>query len=138
MLDLGYGSLILVLILPPTPLPAGLGTQKCEGQSVAWSPGPSIFRSFFRFDFELNFGLVLGPFWGRLGLLLVAFWEPKSGQVGPKCVLKRNFFENADFHETVVKPMPNGQKCPQDGPKIASRPVQDGSKSDKKVMHFSS
>ena len=90
MLDLGYGSLGSI-VDPPLPPRWALGAQKCEGQCLAWSLGPSIFRSFFRFDFELNFGVVLGPIWGRLGLLLGAFWEPKSGQVGPKTHLEPSF-----------------------------------------------
>ena len=58
-----------------------------------------MFQSFFRCDFELNFGLVLGPIWPRLGLVLVAFWEPKSGQVGSKMRLE-TFLFNVDAHET--------------------------------------
>ena len=58
---------------------------------MLWSPGPSIFRSFFRFDVDLNFGLVLGPILGRLGLLLGSVWEAKSAQVEPKMRLEPSF-----------------------------------------------
>ena len=84
------GNLIDSIDPPLTPRWA-LRAQKCEDQSVAWSPGRSIFRSFFRFDFGLDFGLVLGPFWARLGRLLGPFWEPKSGQVGSKMRLEPSF-----------------------------------------------
>ena len=70
----------------------------------------------------------------HFGLVLGAFWEPKSGQVGPKSVLKQSLFKKVDVHETLENIIQNHFL----GPKMASRPVQDGSKSDKKVMHFSS
>ena len=90
MLDLQYLSLGCLVDPPPTP-PMGTWARKCEDQCLPWSPGRSIFRSFFRFDFDLNFGLVLGPIWGRLGLLLGSVWEAKSGQVGPKMHLEPSF-----------------------------------------------
>ena len=80
-------SLVVSIESPPLPPPAGLGVQKCVGQNYLWSLGPSILRSFFQFDFELNFGLVLGSSWARFGLLLIPFWEAKSGQVGTKIAL---------------------------------------------------
>ena len=110
MLDLGYGSLVDCLNLPPTPLPAGLGAAHVHPQSVSWSPGRSIFRSFFRFDFELNFGLVLGPSWARLGLLLAPFWEPKSGQVGPKMRLEAVFVRKRRFSRNIGKTTAKLQK----------------------------
>ena len=45
----------------PLPPQWASGAQMCDCQNYSWSPGRSIFRSFFRFDFELNFGLVLAP-----------------------------------------------------------------------------
>ena len=72
-----------------------LGLQNRPKKFTRIEPEPSgrsIFRSFFRFDFELNFGLVLGPFRARLGLLLDPFWKPKSGQVGSKMRLQRIHF----------------------------------------------
>ena len=50
------------------------------------------FSIFCRFDFELNFGLVLDPFWARLGLLMDPFCAPKSGQVGTKSHLESPWF----------------------------------------------
>ena len=41
----------------------------------------SFFDNVCCFDFGLNFGLVLDPVWGCLGILLAPFWELKSGQV---------------------------------------------------------
>ena len=97
---------------------------------------------FFDHFFVSILDSILDSSWVRFGLVLGAFWDPFGSpnrvKLGQKCVLKRSFFENVDFHETLEKPMRNGLKCSQDEAKIASRPVQDGSKSDKKVMHFSS
>ena len=53
--------------------------------------GGPFFDPFFRIDFGLDFGLVLGVFGARLGRLLVAFWDPKLGQVGPKMRLELSF-----------------------------------------------
>ena len=50
------------------------------------------FSIIFRIDFEVNFGLVLSPFWASLWLLLAPFWEPKSGKVGHKIRLEAVFF----------------------------------------------
>ena len=91
VLDLKYWSLGC-LVDPPQPPQWAPGAAHVHRQCLAWSPGRSIFRSFFRFDFGLDFGLVLGPFWARLGRLSAPFWEPKSGQVGPKMVLNHHFF----------------------------------------------
>ena len=108
VLDLQYGSLELVLNLPPAPLPAGLGARMCEGQSRLSSSGPSIFRSFFRFDFGLVFGLDFGSSWARLGLLLPPFWEPKSSPVGPTMrpepffLRKCRFLRNVTFSNTFL------------------------------------
>ena len=90
MLDLQYWFLGC-LVDPPQPPQWAPGAAHVHRQSLSWSPGPSIFRSFFRFDFDLNFGLVLGPIWGRLGLLLGSVWEAKSGQVGSKMRLEPSF-----------------------------------------------
>ena len=64
----------------------------------------------------VDFGLVLGAFWDPVG-------SPNRVKLGQKSILKRSFFENVDVHETSAKPMRNHKKCPQDGPKIASRPI---------------
>ena len=64
----------------------------CSGQRVAWSSGVFTLRSLFRFIFGLDAGLVLGPFWARLGYLLALFWEAQSGQVGSKMRLELLFF----------------------------------------------
>ena len=77
---------------------------------------------------------LLDPSWTGLEAIL----DPSWGQNRALALGGARFFEKVDVHETYVKPVRNCKKCPQDGPKIASRPVQDGSKSDKKVMHFSS
>ena len=79
----------------------------------------------------VRFGLVLGAFWDP-------FWSPNRVKFGQKCVSSAYFFENVDFHADLRFPMVLAFFDPKIGPKIASRPVQDGSKSDKKVMHFSS
>ena len=108
MLDLGYGSfgrLVDWLVDPPLPPPGGLGAAHVHRQCPSWSPGPSIFQSCVRFDFGFNFGLVLNAFGGRLGLLLAPFWEPNSGQVGPKMCLDRFFLKNVDFHADLRFPM---------------------------------
>ena len=97
-------GLLVDLVDPPLPPQWAPGAAHVHRQSVSWSPGPSIFRSFFRFDFGLDFGRILGPFWGRLGLLLAPFWEPNRVKLGPKCVLSRNFFENVDFSRNAVSP----------------------------------
>ena len=79
-----FGCLVDPL-LPPQWAP---GAAHVHSQCLAWSPGRSIFRSFVRFDLKLNFGLALDPFWGRLGLLLAPFWEPKSDQLSSKMKLE--------------------------------------------------
>ena len=78
---------LCILYFPPTPQRAS-GAPKCEAQCMAWGPGRSIFRFLGGFDFGLDVWLVLGPFWARLGLLLMGFWEPKSGRVRPKMHLE--------------------------------------------------
>ena len=96
VLDLKYGSLV-DSIDPPLPPRRAIWAAHVHRQCLVWSSGRSIFRSFFRFDFELNFGLVLGPSWARLGLLLTPFWEAKSGQVGPKMRLEPLFVRKCRF-----------------------------------------
>ena len=55
VLDLKYRFFgCLVDPSQPPPPPAGLGAQKCEGQSMAWSAGRSIIRLLPRFDFGLD------------------------------------------------------------------------------------
>ena len=58
--------------------------------------------------------------------------------LGQKYVLKRVLIENYDFHADLRFSRFSAPCDPKMGPKIASRPVQDRCKSDKKVMHFSS
>ena len=83
---------LVVLLIPPTPQWAP-GAAYVHRQSLPWSPGRSNFRrTFFRLHFGCYFGLVLDPFWGRLGLLLDLFWEPNSSQVGTKMRLESSFF----------------------------------------------
>ena len=53
------------------------------------------FSIIFRFDFGLDFGLVLGPFWARLGRLFAPFLEPKSDQVGSKIHLEAVFVQKS-------------------------------------------
>ena len=86
--------------------------------------------------------MIFDRFLVRFGCPWAPFLAPKSApnrpKIGPRRVLRPYFFKNADFHADLRFPMKNRKNRPQDGPKIASRPVQDGSKSDKKVMRFSS
>ena len=130
-------SLVLVLI-PSLPIPAGLGGAHVHRQSMAWSPGRSIVRSFF----ASILGSILDSCWIRFELVLGSFcppfWNSNRVSLGPKCVLNLHFFENVDVHKTSAKPMRHGLFRRQDGSKIASRPVQLGSKRDKQVMMFSS
>ena len=111
------------MILPPTPLPAGLGAPDVHCQSLSRSLGRFIFRSFFRFDFGLNFGLVLGPFWARLGLLLAPLWEPKSGQVGPQIRLEAAFFQKCRFSRG---PTFSNEKSPKSTPRWAQDRLKTG------------
>ena len=91
---------------------------------------------FFDHFFASILGSILHSFWVRFGLVLGAFWDPFGSpnrvKLGQKCVLNRDVFENADVHADlrffIVKFFFD--------PKIASRPLQDGSKSDQQVMHF--
>ena len=132
VLDLGYWSLGCI-VDPPLPPQWAPGAQKCEGQCLAWSPGPSIFRSFVGFDFGLDFGLVLGPFWARLGRLLGPFLEPKSGQVGPKIHLEAVFVQKSRCSRNIVKRKARATlftpRRAQDGLKTGPRRVQERSKS---------
>ena len=100
---------------------------------MPWSPGPSIFRSFFRFDFGLDFGLVLAPFWARLGRLLGPFWEPKSGQVGPKIHLEAVFVQKSRCSRNIGKRNTKttfwAPRWAQDGLKTGPRRFQERSKS---------
>ena len=97
---------------------------------------------FFDHFFASILDSILDSSWVRFGLVLGASWDPFGSpnriKLGQKCVLNHNLFENDDVQKVLEKPVRNGPKCPQDVPKIASRPVQDESKSVKKLMHFSS
>ena len=123
----------LYLVDPPLPPQWAPGAPKCECQCVAWSPGRFIFRSFVRFDFGLDFGLVLGPFWARLGRLLGPFWEPKSGQVGPKIHLEAVFVQKSGCSRNIGKRKARAtfwaSRWAQDGLKTRPRRVQERSKS---------
>ena len=122
-------GLWLIWLMPPKPPRRAIWAAHVHSQCLAWSSGRSIFRSFFRFDFELNFGLVLGPFWDRLGLLLAPFWEPKSGQVGPKMRLEAIFFRkrrcSRNIGKTNAKTTFLTPRCAQDRLKTDSRRVQE-------------
>ena len=126
MLDLQYWSLDCLVDPAPTP---PVGTW---GQCVSWSPGPSIFRSFVRVDFGLDFGLVLGPFWARLGRLLGPFGEPKSSQVGSKMRLEPSFVRKCRSSKNIGKRKARATfltpRWAQDGLKTGSRRVQERSK----------
>ena len=56
-------------------------------------------RSFFRFDFEFDFGFILGASWVRFGL---PFGRSNRVKLGPGCILNCSFFENVDFVKIVV------------------------------------
>jgi hypothetical protein len=120
-------------LIPPLPPQWASGGQKCGGQCLPWSPGPSIFRSFFRFDFCLDFGLVLGPFWARLGRLLGPFGEPKSGQVGSKIRLEPSFVRKWRCSKNIGKRKARATfltpRWAQDRLKTGPRRVQERSKS---------
>ena len=91
---MGIG-LLVDLLSPPLPPPVGTWGRACPPPMRAMEPWAVHFSIFFRFDFGLDFGLVLGPFWARLGRLLDPFWEPKSGQVGPKIHLEAVFVQKS-------------------------------------------
>ena len=138
VLDLQYGSLDVGLNTPQTP-PEGPQGRACPPSMSLTAPLGGSFCDHFIASILSS---VLDSFWIRFGLVLGSFWDPfgtPNRQVGSKMRLEASLFENADLHVVVVKPIQkNNCFRPQDGPKIASRPVQDGSKRDKKVMHFSS
>ena len=138
VLDLGYGSFVDSVDPPPYP-PGGASGPRMSTFKACFG---ALGRPFFDHFFTSILSSILDSFWIRFGVVLGSFWtsfgSPNRAKLGPKCVLSRLFFENVDFHETIVKPMRKPLFWPQDGPKIASRPIQDGSKNDKKVMHFSS
>ena len=52
---------------------------------------------FFDHFFASILDSILDSFWARLGFLLAPFWEPKSGQVGPKMRLERIFVRKYKF-----------------------------------------
>ena len=71
VLDLKYWS-FGCLVDPPLPPQCAPGAAHVHPQCVSWGPGRSIFLYFFRFDFRIDFGFVLGPVWARLGRFLGA------------------------------------------------------------------
>ena len=100
MLDLQYWSRGC-LVDPPLPPQWAPGATHVHSQCLPWSPGPSIVRSFVRFDFGLDFGLVLGPFWVRLGGSWDPVGSPNRVKLDQKCVLNRHLFENDDVQKTL-------------------------------------
>ncbi len=101
---------------------------------MSWRSGPSIFRSFVRFDFGLDLGLVLGSFWARLGRLLGPFLELKSGQVGPQIHLEAVFVQKNRCSRNIGKRKARATfwapRWAQDRLKTGPRRVQERSKSD--------
>ena len=97
---------------------------------------------FFDYFFASILDSILDSSWVRSGVVLGAFWDPFGGpnrvKLGQKCVLNHICSKSHDFHADLRFPRFGALFDPKMGPKIASRPVQDGSKSDKKVMYFSS
>ena len=135
MLDLKYGSLGSLV----SPYPSGhLGPRMSTVKECHGALGGPFFDHFF----VSILGSILVSFWIRFGLVLGSFWisfgSPNRVKLDPKSVLKRYFFKNDNFHADLRFPMFFCFFDPKMEPKIASRPIQDGSKSDKKVMHFSS
>ena len=55
------GARRVVYLIPPLPPQWVIRATNVHRQCVPWSIGRSIFRSFLRFDFELNFDIVLTP-----------------------------------------------------------------------------
>ena len=135
MLDLGYWSFGCLVDPPPSGHPGFKSVRPNAWNGALGGP-------FFDHFFESILDSILDSFWIRFGLVLGSFWDPFGSpnpvKLGQKCILNRHLFENGDVQKTLEKPMRNGQTCSQETPKIAPRPVQDGSKRDKKVMHFSS
>ena len=121
----------------------------CTAPGAHWGPRMSIVNawrgalggSFFYHFFTSILDSILDSSWVRFGLVLGAFGGPFGSpnpiKLGQKCVLNCNCVKNYDFHTDLRFPKFWAPSDPKMGPKIASRPVQDGSKSDKKVMHFS-
>ena len=135
MLDLKYWS-FGCLVDPPLP-PSGHPGPKCvKVKACHGALGGPFFDHFFASILDS----ILDSFWIRFGLVLDLFWIPFGSsnrvKLGQECVLSGNFFENVDFHADLRFPMFFCFFDSRMGPKIASRPVQYGSKSDKKVTHF--
>ena len=123
---------------PPTPSRRASGPKSVIPRTTCGALG----GPFFDYLFASILDSILESSWVRFGLVLGASWEPFGSpnrvKLGQKCILSSHFFENADFHADLRFSMFFCFFDPKMGSKIASRPVQDGSKSDKKVMHFSS
>ena len=73
----------------------------------------------------------MGPFWARLGRLLGPFWEPKSGQVGPKINLEAVFVQKRQCSRNIGKRKARATflspRWAQDGLKTGRRRVQERS-----------
>ena len=128
----------LIWLIPPYP-PSG---HLVPRMSILNACHGALGGPFFDHFFASILNSILDAFWIRFELVLGSFWtsfgSPNRVKLDPKSILKRYFFKNVDFHADLRFPMFFCFFDPKMGPKIASRPVQDGSKSDKKVMHFSS
>ena len=79
-------------------------------------------------------------FWIRFGTHFGSIWEakidPNRAKLGPRRLLKRYFFKNADFHADLRFPRFFHQNRPQDEAKIGLRSPQDGSKTVLKSFFF--
>ena len=123
MLDLKYWSLGCLVDPPPTPRSGHLGLKSVRTNASHGALGGPFFTNLFASIVDL----ILDSSWVRFGLVLGASWDPFGSpnrvKLGQKCVLNRHLFENDDVQKTLEKQMRNVKKCPQDGPKIASRPI---------------
>ena len=125
-------------LIPPSPPSGHPGLKSVRVNACHGALGGPFFDHFF--DSILD--SILDSSWVRFGLVLGASWDPFGSpnrvKLGQKSILKRSSFKKVDVHETLENVRREPLFGPQDGPKMASRPVQDGSKSDQKVMQFSS
>ena len=128
----------LIWLIPPYPPSGHLGLKSVRVNACHGALG----RPFFDHFFASILDSILDSSWVRFGLVLGASWDPFGSpnrvKLGQKCVLNRHLFKNCDFHADLRFPRFWAPFDPKMGPKIASRPLRDGSKSDKKTMHFSS
>ena len=112
---------------PPTPSRRASGSRMSTAKASCGALGGPFFDHFF----ALILNSILDSFWIRFGLVLVAFWEVKSGHVGTKMRLEALFFRKCRFSKKWCKT--NGffhLFDPQTRSKIDPRSLQDRSKSD--------